>query len=958
MATQTETRKSYKETLNLPQTAFPMEAKLVASEPARLRKWQEMGLYRRILEARANADAWILHDGPPFANGDIHVGHLINKTLKDVILRVRTMQGLRAPYVPGWDCHGLPIEHKIQQELGPKLREMSILDVRQRCFAYADKFVHIQSQQFQRLGILGDWEHPYLTMRPDYESATLEVFARFVQLGLVYKQLKPVPWSVSNRTALADAELEYQDVTDNSVYVEFKAVENSSLAAALELNPAADVRFIVWTTTPWTLPANLAIAVHSDVTYAAVRYMSGGTVRIGVVASDLVERVFAKRPEGGGVVLNTFAGRDLIEQQYRHPFIARNGRIVAADYVTTTDGTGLVHTAPGHGEEDYDTGVREKLDIYSPVLPDGRFDATAPEWIVGKTVWEANPIITARLAESGVLFAEEKIVHSYPHDWRSKTPIIFRATEQWFIAMDMPFALEGDSGAPRSLRDRALQACNDDVAFIPEWGRHRIAGMLQNRPDWCVSRQRAWGLPIPVFYNERGEALLTPDSVRAVAARFVDKGSDAWFTDSPAELLGPGFKYPSGFEAAGLRKEKDIFDVWFESGNSWHAVLQARPDLKFPADLYVEGSDQHRGWFQLSLLPSLVFTGSPPFKGVLTHGFVVKPDGTKVSKSDKEYVTATQEVERHGADLLRLWSCSVDYQGDIPASPKALQEFGDKYRKIRNTLRFLVSNLFDFNPETDAQEITPSSLDGWAAAELDTLIREVREAYNVYQLHRAFRLLHDFCAVRISAVYANAMKDRLYCDAPTSPLRRRVQTVIHRMLLALTKLLAPMIVFTADETWEYIVHKPAADASLPSVHLALFPEPTGVEVTDAQREEWRMLMEMRDQATLQLDQLKKSAGLNKAIDAEIVYQVDDDALRRRLQAYGPDLEDLVGAGFHSLAEIGTEGPAVVVKMVDRRGDYQACARSWKRRPDVGKDPEFPDLSLRDAAAVRARKGAS
>ena len=491
----------------------------------------------------------------------------------------------------------------------------------------------------------------------------------------------------------------------------------------------------------------------------------------------------------------------------------------------------MVHTAPGHGEDDYETGIREGLEVYSPVLYNGRFDDTVPEWLRGKTVWEANGLITQKLMDVGLLFAEQKITHSYPHDWRSKTPIIFRATEQWFVAMDQPYAQHGNV----SLRERAIEACREKVAFVPEWGRQRMLGMLQSRPDWCISRQRAWGLPIPVFYNDKGDALLTPQSVRAVAKRFEEKGSDAWFADSPAELLGPDFRYPPGFSPEHLRKEKDIFDVWFESGSSWHAVLQARPYLEFPADMYLEGSDQHRGWFQLSLLPSIGATGEPPFKQVLTHGFVVKPDGTKVSKSDKEYVKAVDEINRHGADVLRLWCCSVDYQNDIPTSPKAIQEFGDKYRKIRNTLRFLMANLADFDPAMHAQEIPLNSLDGWAAAELDTLIDDVTSAYEGYQLHRVFRLLHDFCAVQISAIYGNALKDRLYCELPASPLRRRSQTVLHRMLLAVTKLLAPMLVFTADEAWEHISHKPADEVQLPSVHMALLPESSGMEVSEDQR---------------------------------------------------------------------------------------------------------------------------
>jgi isoleucyl-tRNA synthetase len=952
-------KKSYKDTLNLPQTQFAMEAKLVTSEPVRLKRWQDAKLYDQVLAARADAPKWILHDGPPFANGDIHIGHVINKTLKDVILRARTMQGKQTPYVPGWDCHGLPIEHKIQEEIkkeGKNYREVSTLDMRKRCYAYADKYAKVQSEQFQRLGILGQWDKPYLTMTPDYEAATLEVFARFVEAGLVYKQLKPVPWSVANQTALADAELEYEDVTDPSVYVEFPLVNA----------PNGVTHLLVWTTTPWTLPANLAVAVAPKGEYSFVRYERDGQNRVGVVATNLVDLIFKNR---AGVtsheVVGTKLGEELLDLQYRHPFIDRTGKVLPADYVTVAategeePGTGLVHTAPGHGEEDYETGIKFSLDVYSPVLANGRFDDTVPEFIRGKTTKEGNVLITAKLKELGVLFAEVPIKHSYPHDWRSKTPIIFRATEQWFVAMDKPFApmpraaTTPESDPSASLRDRAMGVALSEISFVPEWGRHRLEGMLQSRPDWCVSRQRAWGLPIPVFYNEQGEALLTADSVRAVARRFAEKGSDAWFTDSPAELLqgyDPGPKFPKDK----LRKETDIFDVWFESGSSWHAVLQSRPELSFPADLYLEGSDQHRGWFQLSLLPALGATGQPPFKSVLTHGFVVKPDGKKVSKSDKEYVTATQEIERHGADLLRLWCSSVDYQTDIPTSPKVIQEFGDKYRKIRNTIRFLLSNLDDFNPAVHGQEVPQASLDGWALHELDQLIAEVTEAYDKYQLHRVFKLLHEFCTVQISATYGNAMKDRLYCDAPDSPLRRRCQTVMHRIVVALVKLLAPICVFTADEAWEHIQHKSPEDAGLSSVHLALLPKPSGEVVSEEQQREWKLLMELRSDALGQLDKLTRQIGKYKALDAEIIFKVDDDALKRQLQAYGVDLADMAGCGYHSFAEKGPAGPAVVVEVLDRRDKYAACARSWKRRPDVGADAEFPDLTLRDAAAVKAR----
>jgi isoleucyl-tRNA synthetase len=958
-------KKNYKTTLNLPQTAFAMEAKLVQNEPLRLKKWQEGKLYDRVLAARAKSPKgrWILHDGPPFANGDIHIGHLINKTLKDVILRFRTMQGYQTPYVPGWDCHGLPIEHKIQEELkkkGQNIREMSKVDVRRQCYDYAAKYAGIQSVQFQRLGILGDWANPYLTMEKKYEASSLEVFAQFVENGLVYKQLKPVPWSVSSQTALADAELEYQDVEDPSVYVEFPAVDpvkvHELFSGGMGKSPLP-VSFLVWTTTPWTLPANLAIAVHPEVEYSLVAYGD----RAVIVATELVEKVFALRPELSHDTVTTVRGEALLALEYRHPFIDRTSRIVAADYVTTTDGTGLVHTAPGHGADDYVTGMREGLEAYSPVLASGRFDDTAPEFIRGLTVWEGNPIITQKLKDQSALFAEVKIKHSYPHDWRTKKPIIFRATEQWFIALDKPFPTPGEptsagGSSPSellSMRQRAVEATEKATHFIPEWGQARLEGMLESRPDWCISRQRAWGLPIPVFYNEKGDALLTKESVLAVSKRFAEQGSDAWFTLAPKDLLGPDFAYPANFNPDTLRKESDIFDVWFESGSSWHAVLQKRDYLKFPADLYLEGSDQHRGWFQLSLLPSIGFNGVAPFKAVLTHGFIVKPDGTKVSKSDKEYVTATQEIDRHGADLLRLWCCSVDYQHDVPASPAAIKEFGDKYRKIRNTLRYLMSNLYDFTPATDAQEVPQSSLDGWALAQLDKLILEVTGAYDRYELHRVFRALYDFCAVQVSAVYGDKMKDRLYCDAPDSLLRLRCQTVMHKIVVALTKLLAPMLVFTADEAWEHIKHKPDDDADCDSVHLALLPKPSGDIVTEAQEEEWRLVMDLKDQALLQLDKLKKEAGLNKALDAEVIYYVDDPDLCRRLESYGVDLEDVVGAGFHSFAEKDTPGPAVEIKVLDRRDKYKACARSWKRRPDVGTDADYPDLSLRDAQAVKA-----
>ena len=646
-APQHDPKLDYKSSLNLPTTDFPMKADLVKSEPARLAKWQASDLYGRVQAIHADDPLFTLHDGPPFANGDIHIGHVINKTLKDVILRYKSMTGHRTPYVPGWDCHGLPIEHKIQETLGPKWREMSQAAIREKCFAYAQTYVEKQSEQFQRVGILADWAHPYRTMAPEYESRVLEVFARIVERGLVYQQLKPVNWSIENQTALAEADLEYKDVTDTSVFVEFPSANPGAIKGKFDLRANARVNFLIWTTTPWTLPANLAISAGPDVEYAFVQFERDGHLMIDVVAVDLVEKVFA-RANVAHETLATCRGRELEGLEYQHPFMPRTGKLVLADYVTTTDGTGLVHTAPGHGDEDYQTGKKYGLDVYCPVLANGRYDSTVPSWLTGLTVWQANPVVVEKLKDLGVLFAAEAYPHSYPHDARSKKPTIYRATEQWFVGVDRPFSVGDES--PASIRDRAMRAIEHDVAFYPEWGQARLRGMLESRPDWVLSRQRAWGLPMPVFVSEQGRVLLDPAAIRAIGKQFAEHGSNVWFERSPAELLA-GVALPAGFDAATLRKGSDTFDVWFESGNSWFAVVEGRSDQLGhpPADLYLEGSDQHRGWFQLSMLPAIAVTGKPPFKALLTHGFAVKPDGTKVSKSDKEYVKAVDELNRHGA---------------------------------------------------------------------------------------------------------------------------------------------------------------------------------------------------------------------------------------------------------------------------------------------------------------------
>ncbi len=956
---------NYKATLNLPATDFPMKADLVKSEPARLAKWKASNLYTRLMDKRRDAKPFILHDGPPFANGDIHIGHVVNKTLKDIVLRYKSMAGFKCPYVPGWDCHGLPIEHRIQEQIGPKWRDTPVADIRKQCFEYAQSYVEKQADQFQRVGVLGDWSNPYRTMAPAYEASTLEVFARIVERGLVYRQLKPVNWSIENQTALAEADLEYKDVVDTSVYVAFTAANPGALKARLDIRLRADVKFLIWTTTPWTLPANLAIAAGPDVDYALLHVEEEGNSTVLILASELVEKVLAKRPSASRTtnLLKTVKGRDLEGLEYAHPFIDRIGKVVLADYVTTTDGTGLVHTAPGHGDEDYQTGRRYGLDVYCPVLAHGRFDSTVPNWLTGLNVWQANPVIIDKLRETSSLFVDEKYPHSYPHDARSKKPTIYRATQQWFVSVDKSFVAHPQFDKPfsagasssdqeASIRARALKAIDNEITFHPDWGRARLRGMLESRPDWVLSRQRAWGLPMPIFYSADDRPLLDAGVIRAVSRHFARVGSDAWFNLTVDELLD-GVALPDGFDRATLRKGTETFDVWFESGNSWFGVVEQRSDQlgHAPVDLYLEGSDQHRGWFQLSLLPSLAVNGHAPYRAVLTHGFIVKPDGTKVSKSDKEYVTAMQEVDRHGADLLRLYVASLDYQGDMPASPQLISAFGDKYRKIRNTIRYLLSNIDDF--EASAPITIPApSLDDWMLGELAALVRDVTGAYDAYKFHIAFKLLHDFCNVQISSVYGNAMKDRLYCESPGSPLRRRAQFVMHQCAVALMKLLAPMCVFTADEAWEHLKSKPPGEADLDCVHLAQLP--AAPQHSSAHDATYAELMRLRDEALLQLDRLKKDVGLNKALDAEVVYHLPSASIEM-FRSMGVDLEDIVGAGHHRIEASADQSSRVSV--FDRRPDTPACARSWKRRPDVGSDPRYPDLSSRDAQAVALARNA-
>ncbi len=977
----------YKDTLNLPQTTFDMRANLLEKEPRLQAWWQEQNLYDKICAARKDAEQFILHDGPPYANGNIHMGTALNKILKDIVIRSKNMAGFKVPYIPGWDCHGLPIEAKVMEELGAKARELSPLEIRHKCRAYAEKFVKLHSGQFQRLGVMGEFDNPYITMSPQYEADALEVFARLIEQGIVYKQLKPVHWSIDNRTALADAELEYYDREDASIFVAFRLVDVKATLAGVA--PSTPMYVVIWTTTPWTLVANRAVAVHPDFEYAAVQVDSPlGRVVVFVAA----ERLEALKAAGekwmtGAEVLATCKGSDLVKAQlrYAHPLSAGvTCPVVAANYVTLEDGTGLVHTAPGHGTDDYYTGLNNNLEIYCPVQADGTYDMTAPAWLQGKSVWDGNGLVVEYLEKQKTLVAIHMMRHSYPHDWRSKTPTIFRATEQWFIGVDKPLKNGG-----HTLRQMALDVCGKALAqggvdFIPSWGRNRILGMLESRPDWCLSRQRSWGLPITAFYNPQGRVLCTPFSVREVAKTIRALGSDAWFNETPKTLLGDyrpqddtDLVNADEFDVETLEKGYDIFDVWFESGSSWYAVAVARGVVEEPpVDLYLEGSDQHRGWFQLSLLPCLGVAGTAPFKKVLTHGFVVTDSGHKMSKSLGNTIEPQEQLTRRGADILRLWVASQNYQDDIRCSEKLIEQAEDAYRKIRNTIRFCMGSIGDYDPAKDYVAPMEHSVGRWMQIELQLLIKNVRDAYDKFEFHRATRLLYEFCTIQASSVYLTAVKDRLYCDLPDSPRRRACQGIIRSVLIALVKLAAPILPHTCEEAWRQIPHRDAGEPD--SVHLSFLPKadekfirlledvtPIVDDDLIVQGENlqigpawiWERLMDIRGEALVMLEDLR-NRGVKNQLDAEVIFTVSPQrpGVKKFMQLYVGELEDMLGVGYACVVDgSAPEGRLVGIQVLDAREKYNRCERSWKRRPDVGSDSEYPTLSARDAAVMRQMK---
>ncbi|MHC4645675.1 MAG: isoleucine--tRNA ligase [Planctomycetota bacterium] len=966
-----EKAKGYRDTLNLPKTSFSMKANLVQREPQQRKAWAKMKIYDKMRQGRNGSPLYTLHDGPPYANGDIHMGHVINKVLKDFVVKYKTMAGHDAPYIPGWDCHGLPIESKVVGELGEGLRDKSKIDVRRDCMKYASKYVKIQSRQFQDLGIFGDFDNAYLTFKPEYEAGILEVFAELVGKGLVYKQLKPIHWSVGCETALAEAELEYKDISSSSIFVNFPVTRESTgrlvelgLVSQEDAN-SSQVCLMIWTTTPWTLAANLAVAVHPYLEYTAMRYEKDGSRFVSIL---VVERIEAAVAAGGlkegdyRVGEKKVKGGELEGLRYRHPFVESNPtdkdayKVICAEYVTTEDGTGLVHIAPGHGLDDYLSGLRYDLAVYSPVMDDGRYDDSVPEWLGGKFVLEVDPVVNNDLRDKGLLFAEDKIVHSYPHCWRSKGPVIFRATEQWFIGVDKELP---DMG--KSLRNLALERIKD-VKWIPAWGQKRIEGMLESRPDWCISRQRSWGLPIPAFVNSHGQSLLTKESVLAVARHVGRKGSDSWFTDSAREILGEDFVLPEGFSFDDLEKEENILDVWFESGCSWYSAAK-KVGWPVPVDLYLEGSDQHRGWFQLSLLPALGATGGPPFKSVLTHGFTVDEKGMKQSKSLGNYVNAQDEVRKYGSDVLRLWVASVNYQEDIRCNDELIGRTQDAYRKIRNTLRYLLGNIDDFDPNASAVAYDEMfEIDKWAVQQLQKLISNVTEAYENFVFHRVFSLLYNFCTVQMSSIYMDVLKDRMYCNAADSASRRSGQTAMYKILDGLVRMLAPVLAHTAEEAWSAMKFK---SQDVESVHLADMPKVD--ESIDWRGSEgwWQKIMGLRDQVLQATETERQNRRIASNQEASMLIYSDDEELISLID----DFRVEAFAGLCIVSEVSLQnypdemrkeneetkrltGVAVIPPLcVASKSKNSKCQRCWNYRPSVGADKTHPDLCERCVTVV-------
>ncbi|MDD5560019.1 isoleucine--tRNA ligase [Candidatus Methylomirabilis sp.] len=931
---------NYKETLNLPTTTFPMKADLPVLEPSILKRWEDVDLYGRLREVRADRQVWILHDGPPYANGHIHIGHALNKILKDIVVKSKSMFGYNTAYVPGWDCHGLPIEHQVDKNLGGKKAEVSLVEKRRLCREYAARFIDIQREEFRRLGVLGNWSDPYLTMDYKYEATIVRELGRLFATGAAYKGKKPVHWCASCRTALAEAEVEYGDHTSASIYVKFPL--NPDAAERLPVLQGTPSFVVIWTTTPWTLPANLAIAVHPDAPYVIVE-ASG---ELFIVAKERLEETLAATRVKESRIVKELPGRALEGLTARHPWIERSSQVVLADYVTMDQGTGCVHTAPGHGVEDYETGLRYGLEIYNPVDAAGRFVADLP-LVGGLNIWEANSTIIAELKRQGLLLSEARIEHSYPHCWRCKNPTIFRATEQWFISMDAA-VLSDEGGGQTGLRAKALAEIKQ-VRWIPSWGEDRISNMVAYRSDWCISRQRAWGVPIVAFYCAHCGHILADQRLAEHVATMIERaGADLWYTQTAADLLPPGTACPN-CERTDFEKERDILDVWFDSGVSHAAVLETRPDQRWPADMYLEGSDQHRGWFHSALLTAVGTRGRAPYRAVLTHGFVVDGEGKKMSKSLGNVVAPQEVIERYGAEILRLWVAAEDYRDDIRISEEILKRLAEGYRRIRNTCRYLLGNLSDFQPAQDALPLSElDEIDRFILHRLGRLTERLRRAYEDYEFHLLYHSLHNFCAVDLSAFYLDVLKDRVYTSAPRSRARRAAQTSMYQILDALVRLMAPVLSFTADEVWQVM---PKQGAEVESVHLTEFPLVRSDLLDETLEARWDVLLFVRDEVLKALEAARKAKLIGTSLEARVDLLVEP-ALLPILTQYEADLPMLFIVSAVSVGSLaGTETTGKKVEVRVGRAEGVKCARCWTYSESVGQSGAYPDVCTRCAGVL-------
>jgi isoleucyl-tRNA synthetase len=922
----------WKDTCNLPRTAFSMKANLHTAEPEAIARWDAMDLYGQLRRARERAPKFVLHDGPPYANGEIHLGTALNKILKDFVVKSRSMAGFDAPYVPGWDCHGLPIELKVDRELGPRKRQMTTAEFRRACRAYAEKYVEVQRRDFKRLGVFGTWDTPYLTMRPAYQATIVRALGQFVDQGMVYKGKKPVHWCMHCRTALAEAEVEYEPHTSPSIYVEFPLAEGSAAELALRV-PALtnrNVSVLIWTTTPWTIPSNLAVAFHPEFEYAA--YPVEGTETAVILAKDRAEAVASAIGRSFGPPLAVFPGREMERLVFRHPLFSRDSLAVLGDYVTLEAGTGVVHTAPGHGADDYHTGVKYGLDIYGPLDAGGHFLDTV-ELFAGLQVFDANPKIEAALAERGRLWHRENYDHSYPHCWRCHNPVIFLATSQWFIAMDA-----------QNLRERALNAI-DDTRWIPAWGHDRIYNMIAHRPDWCISRQRVWGVPIPALDCKTcGQPVLTKELTDRAAAVFEEHSADAWY-ERPIEEFVPSGLACTSCGGREFEREANILDVWFDSGSSHEAVLPSTPDLRWPADIYLEGSDQHRGWFHSSLLVGIGTRGRAPFDQVLTHGFLIDLEGRKMSKSVGNAILPQDVMKESGAEILRLWVAMSDYSEELRVSKEILTRVVDSYRKIRNVLRVLVANLYDFDPASDAVSRSHMlEIDRWAMARYASIADRMVEGYTNYAYPAVYQAVSTFVTVDLSSFYVDVTKDRMYTFGAKSEARRSGQTAMYLIADGLARLLAPILPFTTDELWRNL---PGVRED--SVHLSAFPAELADWHDDALLDRWAQLSGVRNQVNAALEERRQDKTIKSNLSARVSISASG-ALANLLGDYGDELAALFGVS-DVVVDADVIDPAAGARVLVERADGIKCDRCWRYVTSVSDLPEFKGLCERCVDAL-------